>query len=75
MIMSGNEAWNRNVLNADGRLTEKWSRYHVVRKTVPDGGSGDWEGPAADGRQFNGRRQQTIGPSRADRYKLVVKEK
>jgi len=75
MITSGNEAWNRNVLNADGRLTEKWSRYHVVRKTVPDGGSGDWEGPAADGRQFNGRRQQTIGPSRADRYKLVVKEK
>ena len=75
MIMSGNEAWNRNVLNADGRLTEKWSRYHVVRKTVPDVGSGDWEGPAADGRQFNGRHQQTIGPSRADWYKLVVKEK
>jgi len=22
MIMSWNEAWNRNVLNADGRLTE-----------------------------------------------------
>ena len=22
MIMSGNEAWNRNLLNADGRLTE-----------------------------------------------------
>jgi len=22
IIMSGNEAWNRNVLNADGRLTE-----------------------------------------------------
>ena len=25
------------------------------------------EGPAADGRQFNGRCQQTIGPSRAKR--------
>jgi len=47
MIMSGNEAWNRNALNADGR-----GRYHVVRQAVADGGSGDWEGPAADGRQF-----------------------
>ena len=34
-------------LNADG--------YHVVRQAVPDGGSGDWGGPAADGRQFHGR--------------------
>ena len=49
-------------LNADGRLTET-GRYHVVRQAVPDGGSGDWEGPAADGRQFHGRHQQTIGPS------------
>jgi len=42
-------------LNADGRSTE-------TGQTVPDGGSGDWEGPAADGRQFHGRYQQTIGP-------------
>jgi len=29
-------------------------RYHVVRQTVPNGGSGDWEGLAADGRQLVG---------------------
>jgi len=42
------------------------SRDHTVRQTVANGVSGDWEGPAADGRQFDGRRQQTIGPSRAE---------
>jgi len=42
------------------------SRDHIVRQTVPNDGSGDWEGPAADGRQFDGRHQQTIGPSRAE---------
>jgi len=47
---------NRNVLNADGRLTERRGRYHVVRQAVPDGGSGDWECPAADGRQLAKRR-------------------
>jgi len=30
-------------------------------------GPGDWEGLAADGRHFNGRYQQTIGPDRAER--------
>jgi len=25
------------------------SRDHIVRQTIPNGGSGDWEGPAADG--------------------------
>jgi len=63
--MSGNEAWNRNVSDADGRLTETGQRSHF-RQAVPDGGSGDWEGPAADGRQFHGRYQQTIGLSRAE---------
>jgi len=48
-------------LNADGRLTE-------TGQTVPDNGSGDWEGPAADGRQLHGRYQQTIGPSRGLGY-------
>jgi len=67
MIMSGNEAWNRKVLDADGRLTETGQiAYHAVRQTVPNSGSGDWEGPAADGRQFHGRHQQTIGSSRAE---------
>jgi len=30
-------------------LMEGWQRrgrYHIVRQAVPDGGSGDWEGPA-----------------------------
>ena len=50
--MSGNEAWNRNVfLNADGRLTD--GADITVRQAVPDGGSGDREGPAAHGRQFH----------------------
>ena len=67
MIMSGNEAWNRKVLDADGRLTETGQiAYHAVRQTVPNSGSGDWKGPAADGRQFHGRHQQTIGSSRAE---------
>jgi len=38
-------------------LTEGWQRrgrYHVDRQAVPDGGFGDREGPAADGRQFHG---------------------
>jgi len=37
MIVSGKEAWNRNVLNADGRLTETGQiAYHVVRQDVPE---------------------------------------
>jgi len=47
--MSGNEAWNRNVLSADGRLTET-GQIMLSR----------------DSRQFHGRYQQTIGPSRAE---------
>ena len=41
-------------LDADGRLTETG-----LISRCP-------EGPAADGRQFHGRNQQTIGPSRAE---------
>ena len=52
-------------LNADGKLKET-GRYHVVRQVVSDGGSGDQEGPAADGRQFHIRYQQTISASRAE---------
>jgi len=37
----------------EGRQRE--SRDHFVRQTVPAGKSGDWEGSAADGRQFDGR--------------------
>jgi len=44
---------------------QRRGRCHVVRQAVPDGGSVDREGPAADGRQLHGRYQQTIGPSRA----------
>jgi len=55
--MSGNEARGTEMfLNADGRLTERRGRYHVVRQAVLDGGSGDWECPAADGRQLAKRR-------------------
>ena len=37
MIVSGKEAWKRNVLNADGRLTETGQiAYHVVRQDVPE---------------------------------------
>ena len=62
MITSGNKAGNRNVSDGDGRSTRRgWD--HTVRQTVPAGGSGDWEGSAADGWQFNGQYQQTIGPS------------
>jgi len=59
--MSGNEARNRNIFDADGRLIETGQRSHN-RQNVANGGSGDWEGPAADGRQFHfhGRHQQTI---------------
>ena len=45
---------------------QRRGRYHVARQAVADGGSGDREGPAADGGQFHGRCQQTIGPSRAE---------
>jgi len=72
--MSGNEAWNRKVLDADGRLTETGQiAYHAVRQTVPNSGSGDWEGPAADGRQFHGRHQQSGGNvDQADRRREPV---
>ena len=29
---------------------QRWSRNHIVSQTVPNGGSEDWEGPAANGR-------------------------
>ena len=45
---------------------QRRGRYHVVRQAVPDGGSRDREGPAADGWQFHGRYLQTIGPSRPE---------
>ena len=38
---------------------QRRGRYHVIRQIVPDGGSGDCEGPAADGRQFNGHYRPT----------------
>ena len=27
---------------------QRWSRDHIVRQTVPNGGSVNWEGPATD---------------------------
>ena len=45
---------------------QRLGRDHIVRQTVPNVWFGDREGPAADGRQFDGRHQQTIGPSRAE---------
>jgi len=42
------------------------SRGHVVWQTVPNGWSGDWEGPAANSRQFHGRHQQKVGSSRTE---------
>ena len=66
LVISGNEAWNRNVLNADGKFTETGqilrcpagcSRWWVRRLGRPG---------ETDGRQFHGRYQQTIGPSRAE---------
>ena len=42
--------------DADGRSIDYTERdgaeIHTVRQTVPNGGPGDREGPAADGRQF-----------------------
>ena len=66
MIMSGNEAWNRNVLRRRQKVGRDGADYHVVRQAVPDDGSSDREDPAADGRQFHKRHQQTIGPSRVE---------
>jgi len=61
---SGTRPGTEMFLNADGRLTETGQISRCpAGQTVADGGSGDREGPAADGRQFNGRYQQTIGPS------------
>jgi len=52
--------------DADKRLTETGHIYHVVQQIVSNGGSGNWEGPPVDGRQFNGQYQQTVGPSREE---------
>jgi len=43
-----------------------WSRNHVVRQTVPNGPSGNWEGPTANDRQFHGRHRQKVGPNRTE---------
>ena len=53
-------------LNADGRLTDGADIKLSDRLFQMVRGSGDREGPAADGRQLHGRHQQPIGPSRAE---------
>jgi len=51
-IMSGNEAWKeRKCFQASTECRQRRRRDHVVRQTVANCRSGDWEGPAADGRQ------------------------
>jgi len=45
---------------------QRRGRDHIVRQTVPNGESCDWEGPVADSRQFKGRYPQTIGLSRSE---------
>ena len=57
IIRRGMRPGTEMFLNSDGRLTETSVKLSTV---------GDREGPAADGRQFHGRHQQTIGPSRAE---------
>ena len=64
MIMSENEAWNRNVFKCRRKFDRDGA--DITGQAVPHGESGDWEGPAADGRQFHGRYRHTIGPSRAE---------
>ena len=61
MIMSGNEAWNRNVFKC-------WQK--VDRDGADITLSGDREGLATDVRQFHGRYQQTIDASRAEGMKI-----
>jgi len=62
MIMSGYEAGIAVFSDADGRSTETEQRSHCS----PNDRSGVWEGPAANGRQLNGRYQQMIGPGRVE---------
>ena len=64
--MSGNKAGNRKCFRTLAEGRERRSRDHIVWQTVPSGGSGDWKGPAVEGRQFDGRHRQTIGQSRAE---------
>jgi len=61
-MKSGKDIGNEEILRRwrkfgkDGR---SWSR--VVWKIIPNGWSIDWEGPATDGRQSDGRVLQTTG--------------
>jgi len=64
--MSENEAWKRNGFQTLTEGRKRRSRSHVVRQTVPNGRSGDWEGPAANGGHFHGRHQQKVDPSRTE---------
>ena len=64
--MSGNEAGDRKCFRTLTEGRERRSRDHIVWQTVPSDGSGDWKSPAVEGRQFNGRYQQTIGPIRTE---------
>jgi len=45
---------------------QRWSKDQIVQQIVPNGGNSDWESPAANGRQFGGWHQQTVGPSTAE---------
>ena len=66
--MPGEEDENRKVFRRWRKVDKDGarSRDYIVRQTVPDGWSDNWEGPAANGRQLHGRHQQTIGPSREE---------
>jgi len=45
---------------------KRQSRNQVVWQTVPNGQSGDCEGPNANSRQFHGWHQQKVGLSRTE---------
>jgi len=47
-VRAGSREEKRFQTLTEGR--QRWSRNHIVSQTVLNGGSEDWEGPAANGR-------------------------
>jgi len=68
-IMLGKEIRDKKFLYTDERLAEtelmsSWLEH------IPNGWSGEWEGPATDGRQSDRRDLQTTGACRAQRITI-----
>ena len=58
-------AVEQNCLQALSEHRQWWSGGHIRRQTIPDVGTGDWEGPRSDSRQAVWRHNELVGRRRS----------